>query len=258
MKYSEKYTITSHDVDTNNNLRPSMVFRYMQETANHHMRDRRPSYDELFAEGKSFILTRISVEIYEQIHQYEEIEVKTWRCPEKAATFIRCWSIEHDGRIMARAYSEWAVANRNTGKLCRASEVDISNYDTDEPVELEIATRFRLPKLDFSRVGERTVHYSDVDMNMHMNNTNYPNMICDYIPLINEREITSINLRFMAEGTLGEDLEIYMAKGEKLDSRAKEMYYFFTKINGRTNIEAEIGVKDLEVSGMDAWLAREY
>ncbi len=86
MRYTEKYKVTSHDVDVNNNMKPSLVLRYMQETANHQMRDRKPSYYDLFFAGKSFIITRITIEIYEQIHQYDEIEVATWRCPEKGAT----------------------------------------------------------------------------------------------------------------------------------------------------------------------------
>ena len=105
MFYSEKYTVTSHNVDVNDNLRPTMVAQFMQETANHHMRDRKPSYYDLFAVGKSFIVTRMAIEIYEQIHQYDNIEVKTWRCPEKAATFIRCFLIERDGKVCAREQS---------------------------------------------------------------------------------------------------------------------------------------------------------
>ncbi len=60
MRYTEKYKVTSHDVDVNNNMKPSLVLRYMQETANHQMRDRKPSYYDLFFAGKSFIITRIT------------------------------------------------------------------------------------------------------------------------------------------------------------------------------------------------------
>ena len=77
MKYSEKYTITSFDVDINNNMRPTSLINYLQETANHQMRDRKPSYYDFFREGKSFVVTRMSIEVLEQIGQYEEVEVRT-------------------------------------------------------------------------------------------------------------------------------------------------------------------------------------
>lgn len=234
MFYSEKYTVTSHNVDVNNNLRPTMLGQFMQETANHHMRDRKPTYYELFSVGKSFIVTRMAFEIMEQIHQYDNIEVKTWRCPEKAATFIRCFVVESDGRPVAKAYSEWAVANRNTGKLCKADEVDISNYETDEPLEMSVPVRFRLPKdADWKHVGTKRVMYSDVDMNMHMNNTRYLDMLWNYIPEIVSRKVTSISIRYMAEAPINEDMEIFIAPGEVAGK-----WYFRTEVGGRTNIEA--------------------
>lgn len=249
MRYTENYEITCHDVDVNNNIKPSLILRYMQETANHHMRDRKPSYTELFSEGKSFILTRITIEIYAQLHQFDKIQVQTWRCPEKGATFIRCYEISRGGEIIARAYSVWAVANRRTGKLCKASEVDISNYETEEPLELRLPTRFRLPKdLAMEKAGERTVFYSDVDMNVHMNNTQYPNMLWNFIPDVMEKEVTSVNIRFMKEAPLGSQLEIYMAKtAEPMpeDERAEETYCFMSKINGEVNVEAEFGMRRL-------------
>lgn len=249
MKYKEMYTVTSHDVDLNNNLRPTMALRYMQETAHHQMRDRKPSYYDLFLDGKSFVVTRMTVEIFEQVHQYEEIEVNTWRCQEKGATFVRCFSIAKEGHIAMKAYSSWAVVNKNTGRLCRANEVDISNYETDEPYKMNLSERFRLPtKLEYEKVGERMVFYSDVDMNMHMNNTNYPNMLCDHIPDIMHKEVTSLNLRFMAEGSLGKTLEIYRSKAQEPlaeDKNAQLTYYFYTKVGEKTNVEAEIGVRKI-------------
>ena len=61
--YIEHYSISSHDVDINNNIKPSSFARLMQETGNHNMRDRRPTYEELFDNGQSFIATRILYEV---------------------------------------------------------------------------------------------------------------------------------------------------------------------------------------------------
>ena len=52
MKYSEHYEVTCHDVDQNNHIKPTNLVRYMQETANHQMRDRKPSYYDLFLTAK--------------------------------------------------------------------------------------------------------------------------------------------------------------------------------------------------------------
>lgn len=116
MRYTENYEVTCHDVDVNNNIKPSLILRYMQETANHQMRDRKPSYYDLFFAGKSFIVTRVTIEIFAQLHQYDKIQVDTWNCPAKGVTFLRCYEIRRGDETVARAYSVWAVTDHETGK----------------------------------------------------------------------------------------------------------------------------------------------
>ena len=250
MEYTEKYEIGCHDADKNNNIRPTILIRYMQETANHQMRDRKPSYYDLFFEGKAFIVTRMSVQIYDQLHQYDHIEVGTWRCPDKGATFPRCYVIRREGKVVAEGYSEWAVVNHETGRLWRSSEVDISGYETDEPLNLDIPKKFHFPKdLEFRKAGDHHVYYSETDMNGHLTNTNYPDMVWDRIPGITEKEVTSINIRFMKEAPLDSDIEIYMAEPEislSGDPVARELYGFKTKVTGKTNIECLMRVRPVE------------
>lgn len=250
MKYHENYEVTCHVVDENNHIRPSDVIRYMQETANHQMRDRKPSYYDFFYEGKAFIVTRMSVQIYKQLEQYDKIDVNTWRCEAKAATFPRCYEILRDGELIAESYSEWAVPNRITGKLSRKEEVDISTYEKDEVLDLELPKRFRFPKdTPFEKVAVHHVTYSDCDMNRHMNNANYSDILWDLIPEVWNKEVTSMNIRFMKEAAYGSDIEIWMAKMDPAfgnDPVAEEMYGFITKVDGKTNVEYLMGLRKTE------------
>lgn len=250
MRYTEHYEVSSHDIDINNYIRPSLLQRYMIETADHQMRDRKPTYYELFIDGKAFILTRISIEIYGQISKYDKLTVQTWRCPEKGATFTRCFAVLRGDEVMAKAYSVWAVVNHETGKLCRAAEIDLTNYEIEEPHEMNIPNRFRLPKdLDFAKVGVKTVLYSDVDINLHMNNTIYPDVLWNFIPDIQEKAVTSVNLRFQKEAALGADIDIYMAKlpaPVPEDKNAEETYCFYSRVEEGVNVEAMISVKKVK------------
>lgn len=247
MKYSNDFTVTSHDVDINNNIKPSIVLRYMQETAKHHMRDTEPSYDELYACGQSFIISRISIQMCGAINKYENIKVSTWMCPEKAVTIPRSYTIESDRGMLARAYSEWAVVNINTGKLCMTEEVNSENYIIEKPIELDIPTRYRFPKtIEFTPVGRHEVVYSEVDRNLHMNNTYYPDMIWSYIPDIMNKETTSYNIRFRHEAKIGRVIDIEMANlTGKIDSDpyAEEYFGFKTFVDGQRNMDAVFGVR---------------
>ena len=243
-RYEKHYTVLSHDVNVNGNLRPSLVAKFMQETANHHMRDRKPTYYDLFEEGKSYILTRMVIEIRDEFHMYEDVDSYTWSCDSKAATFIRSYLLERNGREAARAYSEWAVANRNTGKLCLVREIDVSNYERDIPLDMKIPVKFKFPKTAaWEETTGKLVEYGEVDMNMHMNNTYYPDMIWNRLPGVESKKMTSLSIRFMAEAPLGEKIRIFRSKlAEPLDDGcgAEESWYFKSMVKGRTNIEAII------------------
>ena len=247
--YREHYSVSSHDVDINNNIKPSSLARLMQETANHNMRDRRPTYEGLFDNGQSFIATRILYELVDQIHQYDERAVHTWATRGKAATFVRCFLAKRGDEVVARGYSEWAVVNIYTGKLCRTDEIDLSEYEFDEPLEMNIPLRFTLPKdIEYVTCGKHQVMFSEVDRNMHMNNTYYLDMVWNYVPDVEKKKMTSFLIRHRAEAPLGSEIEIKRAKAaEPIDTvgGATESYIFKTVVNGKTNIEVVISLADI-------------
>ncbi|MGI6211676.1 MAG: acyl-ACP thioesterase domain-containing protein [Anaerovoracaceae bacterium] len=246
MKYVNEYLVNSHSVDCNNNIKPTWLIRYLQETANHQMRDRKPTYGEFFRAGKSFILTRIAVDVLDQIHEYDPIRVLTWSSGGKAATFDRCYSVEREGEEIIRAYSEWAVTDLFTGKLHTRSEIDLSNYESDEEIDLTIPKRFRFAKgTDFKEIRVKHVYYSEVDLNRHMTNTIYPDMLWENIPGVEEKKVTSVNMRFRREAAYGKDIHIGMTKMDgnpAKDPRAEEVWGFRTTVDGRTNVEAMFGL----------------
>lgn len=251
MYYTEHYAVSSHDVDVNNNIRPSIVLRFMQETANHQMRDGHPSYQELFFSGQSFVVSRVSIEILKQLHQYDEIESRCWTCEGKAATFRRCYQLFREGELCAQAYSEWALTDIRKGGLIRTTDIDFSSYPKDAILDLPLPKRFRLPKtLELQKMGEDRVRYSDVDMNGHMNNTYYPDVLWNCIPNIEEKCVTSLNVHFVHEARLGTPMEIYGSKADRQlanDRRAEEVYAMQSRMHGgEKNVEALFGLRRLD------------
>ena len=58
--------------------------------------------------------------------------------------------------------------------------------------------------------------YSDIDYNMHMNNTHYPDMLCDYISEMTDEHtayrVSSLSLSYLKESHLGATLTITRSK----------------------------------------------
>ena len=237
--YTEHYTTLNHDTDAKGILRPSCIQRYMQETANHQMRDCKPTYEELFNEGKAFILSRMTVSCHRPLRRYEKIDVQTWpSSKDKGATFTRCYTISAEGEEVARGIGIWALVDIETKKLLRVGDCDMSNYTHGEPFDME-GIRFRVPAEELEAVGNFTVGYSFCDCNMHMNNTHYPDIFFDHIPSVHYVVISGYSLTYRKEARLGDTLVIKRSLPHINDDGSVD-YYFRSYIGDDINAEARI------------------
>ena len=241
MKWSREYSVNVNDADSNSIVSASALLRFMQDAANRAMADDGPSFDELLSRGLTFILCRLRLSSYAPIFVHDTIEVETWACESRGVQFDRCFRILRGGVIVAEAVSVWALCGISNKRLHRVSELE-SAYCTDEMLELDLPTRIRIPEdAVLSLRGERTVEYADIDLNGHMNNTRYPDILCGYLgtPMTGMRVI-SLAISFAGEAPLGESIKYY--------SGSSDGVYYIRSVrgDGRTNAEAEIILEPIE------------
>ena len=235
MKYTEKYKVKWHDTDASRRVRPSEMLVYMQETANlqfvSHGRDLDSERDK---DGYAFILSKICIDVHAPLYAYEDIEVETFTCESRGFSFNRCFRILRGGEVIAEALSVWALINIRDAKLIRAEVYDVGFEN--EPILCPAAPlRIKMPPADsFSECGKRRIVYSDIDYNMHMNNTHYPDMLCDYLPLADVERIRGISLSYLHEAAYGDRISVWGVK--------RESGYLFRTFNekGEVCLEAQI------------------
>jgi medium-chain acyl-[acyl-carrier-protein] hydrolase len=136
---------------------------------------------------------------------------------------------------VARAVSVWALVDTESRSLVRVNDFDL-RLPTLPANDLTIG-HMRLPSA-LTDIGGYGVHYGDVDQNRHMNNTKYPDMYSNYLPL-DGKMIKSITIHYNNEAKIGEKLRV---------SRAKigDTYFFRTiRSDGKINSEAQIELVDL-------------
>lgn len=216
MKFSYHDSVKWHDTDANRRVRPSQILTYMQEAANLQMAANDLNLDKLRDErGLAFILSRISVRIYDQMHAYEPFDSETWIVDGKGVATTRCFRILREGDIVAEGVSLWALMDIREHKLLRASTFD-HKFPGDELIALpDLPVRFQVPAVaDMQEVGTRKIVYSDLDYNGHMNNTRYPDMLCDFTDGILSRQVIGFSMSFLHEATYGHTLKVYRAGSE--------------------------------------------
>ena len=217
MKFTHRYTIKWHDTDANRYVRPSALVTYLQETANEHLIHIGISLDELRDRyGLAFILGSISVRSYEPLFSGDNIEVETWTCGEKGFRHNRCFRLLRDGKTVAEAPSVWALIKLEDGSLVKVEDMPY-HIEPEEPITLpDLPARLRMPPVaEMEPAGERRIVYSDIDYNGHMNNTRYPDMLCDFIPEMRDSRACAIMISYRKEAAFGHTLRVFGTKTEQ-------------------------------------------
>lgn len=238
-KFTCQYELDTYCCDSNEIIKPSGVLQVLQECGRKQMATQRPSYGELLQEGKAMMLSRLDLNIYDEVRLGDVVELASWPCESSRATFLRMYQMKKDDKVVAEISSQWVMVEVDTRKILKVTDVDFSNYYMGEYHEI-IGEKFRIPKdAEFEKAGIREIMYSDLDSNRHMNNTYYLDMLCDYIPELaaGTHRVASARTHYAKEAPFGDSLTIYRCK-------ISEGRYIFRTIkeNGEKNIDAEIGV----------------
>ena len=228
--------------DKNKLAKASGILQITQAAGNGQMERDRPTYDELTAQGKAFMLSRLDFQVYEPVYSDVMYTVASWACESSRATFTRNYSIEKDGKTLVMVSSYWVLVDVESRKLLKVDDVDISNYYIGEFTEL-YKDKLRVPKdLELEEVGKKEICYCDLDTNGHMNNTYYMDVISNYIPELpaGTHRIKSVRLHFSKEAPFGDVITVFRAKVE--DNK----YMFKTvKENGEMNIACQVELVEL-------------
>lgn len=235
MRYKEKYNVRWHDTDANREVHPSGVLMFMQETGNRQFVSAGRSLDAIRdEEGVGFILSRIAIDMLSPLHAYEDIEVDTFTCPSRGFTFPRGWEIKRNGCVVARANSQWALVRVADHSLVRSDAFALSFGDEPE-LQTEMPLRFRIPShMAWEEVGSRQISFADIDYNMHMNNTRYPDMLRDFLPTPAALRVTGVSLAYCKEAAYGDTLIVERA------SAGDGTYYIRTRKGEDVCLEAMV------------------
>ena len=242
MIYSQELTVRWHDTDATLCVRPSQQLVYMQEMAFGHLDSVGRNLDAMRdGQGLAFILTRLTLRFYAPLHPAERVTASTWVCEGKGLNFPRCFRLQKaDGTVAAEGVSSWLLIDLNTRLPVRAKEFDYG-FAPEEPLDLATPRRFAVPEV-MQEVGSRRIVYSDIDYNGHMNNTRYPDMVCDYLPSGTVPRIHTMHLEFAKEAKYGATLRVLRGERRTEDG----LVYLVQTVDegGEVCLAAEVHVRD--------------
>ena len=178
------------------------------------------SADVLMQHNRSWVLSRMAVEIDRQPKQYEEYSIDTWVSPH-ASRLISPRNFElldDEGKQFGRAVSQWCVIDFEKRMPVSLEEVDglFEGKFCDAPSPCETPRKVR--GIEPTIVRRHEVRYSDIDFNRHVNTMRYIRMMLNTLPIeyLTEPRPLRLDIHFAKECRLGEVLTIGYEQRENL------------------------------------------
>lgn len=208
--YKKQYTVQVSDIDFRQQLKLSSLFGYLQDMATEHAiklgvgRSSIQNKHEVI-----WVLIRVRVDIIRYPKLKEEITIETWPDQPNKIEFDRNFFIyDSNNNIIAKAVTTWVIIDFNTRKLKRSSliEVNFPESGREKAINCELGKIKSKGNLNINY--KKTVGYSDIDINEHLNNAKYIDYIMDCFSLENHKKyfVKSIEVNYIREALPGETI----------------------------------------------------
>ena len=179
--FTLKHRIDAHEVNPENELSIHEMMILFEDIAANHTKmyncDRNYIAEH---NGLIWVLTKIKLNIISVANYYDEINIQTKAYAPQKIKFDRDFVIKKDNQILYQAMSEWCLLDINTRIPKRSSTIDFPLGDLDETRLMDDKYfNIHLSIDDMELVYEKTIRYSDLDINNHTNNVYYNDFALD-------------------------------------------------------------------------------
>lgn len=160
----------------------------------------------------SWVLLDWKVQIIRRPKYNEKIIAKTWSKESIKFYAYRDFEIyDTKGNVIVKAITKWVLINIQTEKLTRITPEILGKYEPElekTVFENEDIEKVREPEKIISEVDYK-VKRADIDVNNHMHNLNYLELVNEALPeeIYYGRELNNIRISYKKEIKLGETVK---------------------------------------------------
>jgi acyl-ACP thioesterase len=210
-----KFHIESYVCDFTEKATLPVICNFILDAASMHAQQRGFGYEQISKDNVAWVLSRLSIEMYEYPKYNQDLTVETWI--ENVNHFFtqRCFRfIDQNETTAGYARTIWAGIDVQTRR-----PVDLLSWRPDMPAY--IAAEKQCPVEKMNKIPPingidpslgYTVRYSDIDINKHMNSVKYIEHAINIfdLNLFKEKIMHKFDIVFLAEGLFGDKLKLYV------------------------------------------------
>ena len=188
---------------------------HLLNAADFHSTDRGFGMKYLMTIKRSWVLSRLAIEVNEMPEQYTKFNVETW--VENAMRFFtqRNFAISDDnGKVYGYGRSVWAMIDTDSRQPCDILSIKdgaINEWiEAEKPCPIDKGGRVKMSD-NAEFVHAIDTYYNDVDINGHINSVKYIEHVLDLwsIDWYKEHRIQRFEIAYVAESHAGDKLSFY-------------------------------------------------
>lgn len=204
----------TYDAGPNRLLRLSALLRWQQEVGERHVINYQMDWESLAAKGMAFVLARGCGVIHRLPRSGEPVRLETWSDHIQGAQFYRGYRLlDEAGNRLTESMAAFALVDVATHRLLRPNGTELNGLPTavqESGCPLPPALK-KTPVL--TPVGEWKVPHSAVDLNRHLNNTVYADLLTDFLPAdLREQSPRTYALYYLTEAKEDEVLTLHYGR----------------------------------------------
>lgn len=236
-EYRKQFTVTQYECDFNSCLKVGDLMRHVQQISTDHCDSLGIDEKRYRETHTAFLMAKVSVELYEKIPVHSQLTMVTRPSQPVRAVYHRYTSIyNQEEKEVAAVDSRWILVDTQTKKILRRAPETLNLPFMAMPykehqMEIQKCT-------EAQTVGRERATYSRTDLNRHMNNTVYADILCDYLPpqALEQHRIKKLVVNYHKEILQGEEVAILLHQWEETPL----IFYGCGQANEKTCFEAQI------------------
>lgn len=209
------FTVAVDEADYFGRLKPSAIMQYMQDVATSHAETLKVGFARMMDEGLAWVISRMSVKMDKYPSIGDKVSVYTFPKNPGVVDAVRDFYIcnEFDEQI-GRATSKWCVLDfhaKTIKKVAPLFHFDVGSYIATDAIA-DGNGRIDIPE-SMQEVYQSSVRTSDLDRNLHMNNSRYGDLVFDALEwsTLSYNNIESFDFNFLKELKRGQAYGVYRA-----------------------------------------------
>lgn len=205
--------ITVSNVNTRFCVTLKHVFELLQDIATEHATQLGFGWEVMNSQGKVWVLSKMCVDFYQSVQLYDTINLTTYpTVPSKFFAGREFIAHNSKGEKVFGANSRWCLLDVVSRKILNPNSIEDVFMGQYQPSANAVSDNTDRLTLDdsYTLCYDKVVRISDLDMNNHVNNTNYVNYAKDcFTADMIDKQLKRVEVVYHSEAKLNDTIHIF-------------------------------------------------